>query len=205
MAAKTELSDLESEINEESKNQQNSTNVVTEDKKQKKKTMIDATFPLCSGTKAYAAFAKNDGLKASVNFSISDLGEGSDQECYNRCKKVYEIVNPLAGALLEYKIKPEMLEKQRVATEEFYSVITAPQEARTEIKNSTEKLDGLFALSNTIFTEKLDPLVAMYEEENPDFYLGYQNARYIGGWSKGDEPEEDGKEGEEENPEEPVK
>lgn len=168
-------------IEEEARKQDEVTTGIAIDKDHKKAEMVGNAIKVSAAGKAWAAKNKNPELKSSLGFSYSLLLKKKDQECYGICKNIHAIVSPIVADLAAYGIVASDLEELGASIDAFHAVVSAPQLARTEGKNATEQLEGLFDGADTLLHDTLDPIALVLKEANPEFYAGYQNARYIGG------------------------
>ena len=195
VAFTTEVDDLDDHIkNINAKNQQQKgTESISKAKKQGFENMIDTTLVICGAGTAYASRIKDDGLKATFDYSESDLKKGNEKNVLDRCVIIGRNAEPLLDKLVPQYMPAEQLTVQTESIAVYAALLNAPREVRTADKSIKEEMQVLFDECDTLLNERLDGMMLAYKKTNPDFYTEYINARYIGGWSKkkdGEEPKE---------------
>ena len=171
-------------IEEEARKQEEITPGISDDKELKKSDMVKLAVKLCSAGKAWAAKVKNQELKTGLNVSYSKLLKRKDQECFSFCKNINLLVSPVIGNFADYGVIAGDLTAFNAAIDRFHAVISAPQAARTEVKNATGQIDVLFDEADAVLRDTLDAIALVLKENHAGFYAGYQNARFIGGWKE---------------------
>lgn len=172
---------LVKEIEAEAGKQIEITKGITLDKELKKAEMVKAALKVSSAGKAWAARNKNLEMKTAFGTAPSKLAKKKDIDCSGICKNIHSMASPLMPELAAYGIVASDLEGLDATIVAFHEVVSAPQLARTEGKNATAQLDGLFDEADTILHDTLDPIAMVLKDANHEFYAGLQNARYIGG------------------------
>ena len=160
------------------------TNPETKGKLQLRETMLDDTEIVCNSGIAYASFIKDDKLKAKFNFSRHDLIEGNEETVYNRCTTIALAAEPIADILTtKYNMPVDQLTTLVTDATAYNDDLTTNREKRTGGKTVNKDMKKEYKDMDTLLDERLDSLVFTYKKAQPEFYNGYQDARYIGGWS----------------------
>ena len=161
---------------------------VSKGKKQKKKTMIDATMVVCSSGMAYASFAKDDALKVKFNYSPSSLSEGNEGDVYARCVNVGTAALPILANLIKFNMPPTQLDILTAATDAYNLTITDPKAVISAHKSANKEMKAKFKEMDVLLDEGIDTLVYTYKAAQPTFFTEYHDTRFIGGWSRGTPP-----------------
>jgi len=156
-----------------------------EAKNEQKELCTELLLPLSGATSVYATDTHNTELKQKVDLNASELKKGSQTVFAQRMLGFNALIAPLLDQLMPYGITQAMLDEHREASELFVAMLPQSREKQKLLKTSSEKLEA--DINNAILTiieARLDKMMLIYKNTNPDFYNQYVNARKIGGWSR---------------------
>ncbi len=160
------------------------TKSATATKKQVFEDMYDATEVICGAGMSYANSINDEGLKLKFNFSRSDLKAGTEKEAVTHCVNVYAAALPLEADLVTFNMPITQLLDQKALTTKASKLIASPQKVRTGGKSAREEMIILFGEVDVLLKDGLDGMMKTYKKLHPNFFLEYNNARFIGGWKK---------------------
>lgn len=156
----------------------NSSGLVTE-KEYLQVGLIEATYEVSSMLYAYAERSGNAILRASVDFPISDLKKLRDGELNVNCKKILELANANAEALVDYGITDEKRATLANRIEQYEQQLPTHRITVSERKAANDKMKKLIKQASDMIADQLDRLMIRYKTESPDFYSSYLNARKV--------------------------
>lgn len=156
----------------------NSSGLITE-KENLQVSLIEATYEVSSMLYAYAERSGNKILRASVDFPISDLKKLRDGELNVNCKKILELANSNAGALIDYGITEEKRVALANRIAQYEQQLPTHRITVSERKTANDKMKKLIKQASDMVADQLDRLMVRYKTEHPDFYSSYLNARKI--------------------------
>jgi hypothetical protein len=93
--------------------------------------------------------------------------------------KVYDQAMTQATALADYGYDAAALEEIQTANEPYHSLIAQPMDTICLRKQKTIDLKHLFAELDSILYDRLDKLMVLFMDSNPDFYGQYRTARNV--------------------------
>lgn len=99
---------------------------------------------------------------------------------------------PILPELAKYLITTEKVTDLTTSLTNFKEAIPQKRVATSTTKVSTENIGDVINSLHTLLKEELDALMLLLEEDQPDFYKAYKNARLIVDYAGGgkSEPEE---------------
>jgi len=157
----------------------------TDSKNEQKSLCTLLMSPLCGAASAYATDTHNIELKQKVDFSESELNKGTQIVYAQRMLGLNEIISPLLESLKPYGVTQAMLDEHREASELFVAMLPNSREKQKLLKTIGEKMDtDINNVILNIIEARLDKMMLIYKNTQPDFYNQYMNARKIGGWSR---------------------
>ena len=148
--------------------------------------MIDAALIVCGAGKAYASQQKNNELKTKFNFSKSSLGKGNEKDICIRCVNISKAADAILNELLAYNMSSDQIKILNKAATAYDKLISAPRQVRKADKSTNQEIEVLYHECDILLNERMDNMMLIYKNSQPDFYIEYTNARHIGGWSKSD-------------------
>lgn len=166
---------------------------LTEAKIDLRQNLISKELQLSAALKSYANSTKDKELKTKANYSKSDLMQAADPVLYDIGILLVGLATPIQPDLAKYFVTPEKLDEINQLLSEFHAAIPQKRVANSMSKVSTQNISELFNTYSKMLKEEMDVLMLLFEENEPDFYNAYKNARmivdYTGrGKANGDQP-----------------
>jgi len=161
------------------------TNSETLSKHQKRVVMLDATKVVCNAGTAYATTIDDPALRLKFDFSDEALNEGNEETVYNRCVNIGKAAVGLETELESCGMPVGQLAIVASTAKDYNDDLTINREKRTTGKTANKDLTLEYKAVDVILKKLLDKLVNNYKKDNPKFWAGYQDTRYIGGWTEG--------------------
>lgn len=154
--------------------------------------LIDRLMKFMAALKAYAIATNNLELKEKVNYPKSKLVAAPDNILYDIGSLVVSLAMPILPELAKYLITTEKVTDLTTSLTNFKEAIPQKRVATSTSKVSTENIGDVINSLHTLLKEELDALMLLLEEDQPDFYKAYKNARLIVDYAGGgkSEPEE---------------
>ena len=156
--------------------------------------MLNLAQLVCNLGITYASSTSDKELMPKFNFSPSELKEGLEKEVSKRCDDISKAALPILDKLIDLGMPADQLDKLNVAVTDYQAVISLPQSIINASKSAKEDMLKYIAVCDDILKLRLDKMMLLFKDTNPDFYNEYFNARYIGGWSRKDDSDIEGNE-----------
>ena len=86
---------------------------------------------------------------------------------------------PIVGKLGKFKVTTDTLKDFKARIEAFEEVRLSPRDAIKQSAAATKRLPRLFRKLRVLLTKRLDPLVAPFQETNPELHSEYKTARKL--------------------------
>lgn len=150
-------------------------------KKQKealKADLITKALDVSRRVVAYAKLTGNDVLAKEAYYTETDLQHYPDETLVTSCSVIYTAAETHAASLIEYDVTPETLAALKKAIDDFKAVMDSPKIGHTEKKQITDQLALLFEEEITLL-DKIDLLVDMMKNTQPEFYAEYFDTRKV--------------------------
>lgn len=165
---------------------------LTDSKTDLRTKLIDRLIKFLAALKAHAIATNNLELKEKVNYPKSKLTIVSDPVLYDIGSLVVSLAMPILPELAKYLITTEKVTELTTSLTNFKEAIPQKRVATSTSKVSTENIGDVINSLHTLLKEELDALMLLLEEDQPDFYKAYKNARIIVDYTGGgkSEPEE---------------
>jgi len=131
---------------------------------------------------ALQAFALEQGdsdLEEQVSVSRSDMLKIKEEAISGTVKRLTDVAEANQEALLAYGVSSELVTELKTSVEEFQGLIGKPRMILNNKYVALDALDQLFDECNNLLRDKLDNVMKLFRESNPDFYNGYERARTI--------------------------
>lgn len=127
---------------------------------------------------AYAKLTGNEVLAKEAYYTETDLQHYPDETLATSCSVIYSAADTNAAALVEYKVTAETLTALKKAIDDFRTAMDSPKKGYIEKKQTTDQLAQLFD-EEAALLGKLDLLVDMLKNTNPEFYAEYYDTRKV--------------------------
>ena len=94
-------------------------------------------------------------------------------------KRILDLARIYAAELQKYGIEADEIDALETAIEAYRTVIAKPMDTIGERKQKTTNIVQLFAGLDSTLYDKLDKLMALFKQSDPEFYGEYRTARNI--------------------------
>jgi len=140
--------------------------------------MVTSCMKISGSGYAFADDTENTLLFEKMDFRRSDLLRLVDGEQANKAEMVYNVIHPIVGSLVDYKITAPDLATLKSRVDAYREFLTAP-------KNNTDLGAGLrdeqlvHVKKCLRILKKMDRLMDHFEEDNHEFVTVYTKSRVI--------------------------
>ena len=131
--------------------------------------MADAAYTIKSAIQAYAS-DKDVALFESVDYSRSELLQGSSIRCRDRCNTIYNIALKNASNLTTFGVTDTEIADLLILVKAFTEVISKPKTMIGEEKEAGKLVKLLIADLDEIVNNKLTKLMENFRTTAPIFY-----------------------------------
>jgi hypothetical protein len=135
-------------------------------------------FDISRKTEVYAKMVNNSILAKEVHFSETALSKASDAKLETRSLIIHTKATAHIEALAPYGVTANDLTAFKSAIDLFHLAIPTTRNGKSETKQVTDQLKGLFK-SNDAILKKIDLLVELVRVSQSVFYKGYHNNRKV--------------------------
>jgi hypothetical protein len=173
---------------------QKQTKGVALDKDALKAILIQAAYDIASVVFAYANKAKNETLKQSVNFSITDLDRLKDEFIVPVCTNIKAAATANLAALADYGVTAAKLTALQTNMDNYAGATPKPRLAKTQKTTDNKNVKAVMKEIDDILKNEMDKTVVVFRAANPNFVTKYTEVRKIvdpGTGGKGDKPKGD--------------
>ena len=163
-----------------SKSEEASSLIGVSGRKETLKNLIAIKDSSLSGSLQAFAHDKGDSdLAAKVEASKSDIIRMKEEELGSFIKVLVDTANQNIKALADFGVSKEILTEIKTSMEEYKKLIGKPRSILNTKYVALDAVDQLFDEGNAILKNKMDNMMLMFRESNPEFYNGYERARTI--------------------------
>jgi len=133
---------------------------------------------MCRRVLAYATVTGNEVLAGTMYYKEWDLSRLSDNDFVSAVSVIYNSANANKTALTEYGVTAESLTGLKTTIDAFKAIVDTPKEGYTGKKQVTDRLAWLFDFQANNLV-KMDVLIDMLKDSQPEFYAEYQDTRKV--------------------------
>jgi PEGA domain. len=151
---------------------------MSEMKEQLRNSLIAKTFNIANRTMVYAKIMEKPVLANDVKITESQLRISKDGMLIDKANLIYTRANANLEQLKDYGITAETLKELKDIITQFDTVIPTIRIERNEAKMATSQLNALFTTNDEIL-QKIDLLIEIVRQSNPDIYVAYKANRKI--------------------------
>ena len=149
-------------------------------RKEQLKGALSVKISSMSGVlKAYAFEQEDNDLANAVSITKSGILKLRDQDIDAMAKKVTGIAEDHLANLADFGITSDSLTEVLSTLEDFNSLIGKPRTILNQRYVALGTLGELFSETSSLLRDRMDNILLMFRESNPEFYDGYQRARTI--------------------------
>jgi hypothetical protein len=141
--------------------------------------LVNETLKISSVLFVVAKDLKDENLLAKTMITKSTMYQAQGNEILNIARRILTEAINHAPQLREYGIRDNDIPILQSVIDEYDKIIVAPRVAITESKQQTANLVHLFAYTDTLLHDRLDKLMRVFKDTEPDFYGLYFNARNV--------------------------
>jgi hypothetical protein len=128
------------------------------------------------------AFAHEQGDKdmiAKVSASKTDILRMKEEDLGPFIKFLTDTASQHMTALADYGMTGEVLNELQTSLDEYSALIGKPRIVLNSKYVALDAIDELVDEGNNLLSNRLDKIMLMFRESDPDFYNGYKRARVI--------------------------
>jgi hypothetical protein len=140
--------------------------------------LVQKTVDVCGKVEVYAKLNNNVVLAKEVHYPESELNKARGTSLSDKAKMVYNKAMEHTTELEKYGVTPTMLTNLKLSIDKFSAAIPTMRIGLSNLKMSYDNLKVMFK-KNDASLEKMDLLVEIVKNTNPDFYKGYKNNRRV--------------------------
>lgn len=148
-------------------------------KDQLKKALAIKVSGLAGVLKAYSIEQGDQDLATAVSTSKTAILKMREHEIAPFAKKITSIAEEQLANLADFGITIESNTEILSTLEDFNSLIGKPRIILNQRYAALGSLDELISETSSLLRDKMDNVLLMFRESNPEFYDGYQRARTI--------------------------
>jgi hypothetical protein len=148
-------------------------------KKQARNAVVLSSLHVVHTIYAYAEDQNDEGLKAKVNISETELHNLRDDELGTKVDNYYTLANGLIANLTEYGLVPSDLTTFRTEIDAFTASKTNIGTGKAERTGTRSSLTECFVEVDTLLSGSIDKLMEGFRKKDPEFYNAYWSARVI--------------------------
>lgn len=159
-------------------------NSATKTKNQLFRKMIKSAEKIIGAGVAYASHKNDDGLMEKFNFTYKGLRAGNEVAVLERCKNIALATVGIAADLVLFNMPATAPATLTADCQAFETIFGSTKSVISAGKSANKIMNATYKEMDTLLNERLDNMVPNFGEAFPEFIIEYDDARYIGGWSK---------------------
>ncbi len=152
---------------------------ITLTKEQAKSAMINLAFAHVSAGRAYATATSNTILKATLDYTLSDMKKLKDNDAWTDCQTIHDAVNPYIGSMGPYGASGTTLGSLQTDINNYAPLIGKPRSQVAASAAATKTVKEVIKGSRSLTKDSLDPLMEQFKTSNETFYNEYHTSRII--------------------------
>ena len=138
-----------------------------------------AAYEVSGAVQAYAVEMSDLALEARVNYSLSSIVLGKEDQVLSRCWSIHAVATERLADLADNGITAAKLTALKKKIEAFETVQPKPRNRVSKGSAATEALDILFRDASRLLRKRLDKLVLQFKSSAPEFVKEYETARVV--------------------------
>lgn len=153
---------------------------VTTDTNAIREAMSDIAFKCAAATFAYATFAKNNTLKAEVNYTRKGLNRFKKEEIDDICQTIHDATNTNITNVQNYGASATDVTNLQTAITLYRNASQDPRQKRISISDSKSQIKDLIRqIISVEFKGLMDKMAGTLKTSNPNFVNKYFLSRKI--------------------------
>jgi len=173
------LSGLVTNIREQNRVLENSTEGFTNAKNTSKNLLIQTLLPILKRIQAYASISRDQVLQNAVKLTKTDLLRMRESLLSDTCRTIMVTCQEKTTELTPYGLTPAMLTLLGAAITDFDAKLVGTPQYLGEQKAAKKNIATSFAEADDIVNTKLDVLAEIITDTNPQTYIEYRNSRKL--------------------------
>ena len=149
----------------------------TKEKREIEEQMIDRSVRLANALYVVGFSINNKELTGLLGLSSHSFYRLQDNAKLTLAKQLCDLAQKHSADLMPYGFQPHEINDIGVAINAYQTIISKPMDLITTRKQKTTNLKELFANLDSLLYDKLDKLIVLFKESNPDFYGEYRTSR----------------------------
>ena len=141
--------------------------------------MIQPCVKMANALYVIGFTTENKDLITLEGLSENSFYRLSDNAALALARRMLDLTHQYAAELKTYGIEETEITALRNAIDTFHALIAKPMDTIGERKQKTSNLTQLFAGLDSTFYDKLDKLMVLFKQSQPEFYSEYRTARNI--------------------------
>src|SRR3989304_4917919 len=159
---------------------------VTLDTKNLKRVMISIALKVAKGVFAYSSSINNQTLKASVDYSFSDLDDLKKEEEDDICQSIHDTGNTHTASIASFGVVAIDISDLQTAINLYGTAVQNPRQATINKKDAKAQIKRLIReITLILFKEQMDAMVYTLKTSNVNFFNKYFLAREVIDLGKG--------------------
>lgn len=160
-------------------NVQKKTKGITQDKATLRATLIQSAHDIAAPVYSFANKTKNNTLKQTVNFSITDLERIKDDQLIPTCNNIKKAATDNLAALADYGITTAVLNAYQTDIDNYGASIAKPRLAKAQRTTDNKNIKAIIKDIDNILKEEMDKTAVVFRKTYPDFVARYKEVRKI--------------------------
>ena len=144
-----------------------------------KEELVNIIFVLAGQVKSFAVNTNNPVLKNEVSYPISKLFAMADTGLLITAGRIIAKATQNIAELADYGVTAPLLNDIQLIVNNYTIKISQPRNATSLQVEETNQLEILFSKTDKLLKEKMDTLVIIVKNSDPDFYNVYKSNRKI--------------------------
>ena len=145
----------------------------------KEEQLVKLVLKIANALYVLGVKTKNSELQINAKVTKSELVSARDTLLVNKAMQILTLANSYKDSLVNYGITDAAISEAQAALDDFNAAMGSQAEEHAGSVAAREELTELFQKADALLKNELDPMIAMYEDINSDFYNSYLTARVI--------------------------
>lgn len=176
---KNKLDEINTQIEESYKAQQNAQVFLGKSKTQLKQIIAQKADMINDVVEAYAGVQGDTILEQKMADSASTLYKLRNQDFMHKIKEIIQEAENRIEALRDFGLGEEQINDLKADFDGFLALNGEPRMYRIASTQATQDLDQLFTAANDLLVNQLDKVIKIFRTRNANFYNGYLAARSV--------------------------
>lgn len=144
-----------------------------------KEQMINSCIKNANALYVVGFTTGNNNLITLKGLDYSTFNKLTDNSSVALAEQIFDLSDAYSSDLVSYGIDQTEISSLAQLIQTFSSLISKPMDTIGERKQKTVTLAQLFVQMDSVFYNKLDKLIILFKQSEPDFYNEYRTARNV--------------------------